>query len=443
MAVRTALGLTGTTASQIATSLERALAGGRFAAGDRLPPVRTLAAALGVSAATVASAYRTLHSRGLVVGDGRRGTKVRYGAEVTSRLASAVSGEETLIDLGGGNPDPDLLPPLGPALRTLDVTPRIYGTSVQMRGLTAFAASEFAADHVPSAHIAVLGGGLDAIERLLREHLRPGDRVGVEDPVLPALRDLVETSGYVAEPIAVDAHGPAPDATSAALRRRLGAVIITPRAQNPTGAALSSARAVELRRLLAAWPDVLLIENDAAGPVAGAPYCTLAAAGRERWAAVRSMSKFLGPDLRLAVVAGDAQTMARVQRRQMLGTRWVSHLLQQLALALWSDPGSGRLLARASETYGARRAAFLSALATHGITAAAPSGFNVWLPVREEAPVVQALAQRGWMVAAGERFRMRAGPGIRITTSALREEDAARLARDVAEVQRPPMISLG
>ena len=419
------------------------MAGGRFAAGDRLPAVRTLAATLGVSAATVASAYRTLRDRGLAVGDGRRGTQVRHGSAAAPALASAASGGETAIDLAGGNPDPDLLPPLGPALRTLDVTPELYGSSVHVRALTAFAASEFAADHVPYAHVAVLGGGLDAIERLLREHLRPGDRVGVEDPVLPALRDLVETSGYVAEPIAIDAEGPVPDATAAALRRRLGALIVTPRAQNPTGAALSPARAVELRRLLAAWPAVLLIENDAAGPVAGAPYRTLAAAGRERWAAVRSMSKFLGPDLRLAVVAGDAQTVGRVQRRQMLGTRWVSHLLQQLTLALWSDPGSGRLLARASETYSARRAAFLSALAIHGITVTAPSGFNVWLPVREEAPVVQALAQRGWRVAAGERFRMRAGPGIRITTSALREEDAARLARDVAEVQRPLMISLG
>jgi len=67
----------------------------------------------------------------------------------------------------------------------------------------------------------------------------------------------------------------------------------------------------------------------------------------------------------------------------------------------------------------------------------------VWLPVREEAPVIQALAERGWMVAGGERFRMRAGPGIRVTTSALREEDALRLARDVADVQRPLMVSLG
>jgi len=437
------LAFAGSTASEIAASIERAVAAGRVAAGDVLPPVRVLAASRGVSAATIASAYRTLRTRGVTTGDGRRGTRVRTGVANARTPVAALSAAEGVVDVGSGNPDPALLPPLGPALRSLDATPRLYGTSTQLRGLASFAASEFDADQVPSANVAVLGGGLDAIERVLREHLQPGDRVGLEDPGLPALRDLVETSGYVAEPIAIDAQGPVPEAVAAALGRRLGALVVTPRAQNPTGAALSAARAAELRRLLAAWPRVLLVENDAAGPVAGAPYLTLTSPGRERWAAVRSMSKCLGPDLRLAVLAGDVQTVARLQRRQMHGARWVSHLLQGLALALWSDPGSGRLLARASETYAARRAAFLSALAAHGISVIAASGFNVWLPVREEAPVIQALAERGWMVAGGERFRMRAGPGIRVTTSALREEDALRLARDVADVQRPLTVSLG
>ena len=48
--------------------------------GDRLPPVRTLAADLGVAAGTVARAYTELETDGLVAGQGRLGTLVTGAA---------------------------------------------------------------------------------------------------------------------------------------------------------------------------------------------------------------------------------------------------------------------------------------------------------------------------------------------------------------------------
>lgn len=171
-------------------------------------------------------------------------------------------------------------------------------------------------------------------------------------------------------------------------------------------------------------------------PCQGPPLVTLTGS-REHWAAVRSTSKWLGPDLRVAVTTGDAMTIARVQRRQAVSVRWVSHLLQNLTLALWSDPASGRLLARATEAYTERRTALLDALAEHDIRGHGRSGFNVWIPVREETATVQALADRGWAVAAGERFRLRSPPAIRVTTSAMRPEEARRFAADLAAAGRP------
>src|SRR5438477_6172545 len=56
--------------------LERALASGVVAAGQRLPPERDLARALSVSRTTVVSAYRELESKGLVRGFVGRGTFV-------------------------------------------------------------------------------------------------------------------------------------------------------------------------------------------------------------------------------------------------------------------------------------------------------------------------------------------------------------------------------
>jgi DNA-binding transcriptional MocR family regulator len=267
--------------------------------------------------------------------------------------------------------------------------------------------------------------------------LRAGDRVAVEDPSFPGVLDLLSAHGFVPVPLAVDDHGPVPQEFAAACSSRVRAAVITPRAQNPTGAAMTTSRAAELRRILKRMPDILVIEDDHAGPVAGAPAVTVCDASRPHWAVVRSVSKFLGPDLRAAFVAGDAMTIARVEGRQSLGTRWVSHILQQLVLALWSDPSSGRRLARAAEIYRQRREALLAALKHRGIDARGTSGLNVWIPVREEAATVQALLDRGWAVTPGERFRLHAPAGIRVTTAAMTPQDAERFAGDLATVLAP------
>jgi len=427
--------VSGQTATDIASSIERSLYAGDKVPGEKLPTVRDLAIDLDVSPATVSAAYKVLRTRGLTVGVGRRGTRVAPGLVAHPVQPPAVP--SGTIDLATGNPDPELLVPLAPAMELMEHQPRLYGGRPDHPGLVAFASSEFEADGVSAQSVAVLSGAMDAIERVLREYLRPGDRVAVEDPSFPGIIDLVAASGYTAIPVAMDDEGPLPQALWEALGQGCGATILTPRGQNPTGAALGVERADALRQVLSDFPGILLIENDCAGPVAGSVMHALTNVTRERWVLVRSTSKFLGPDLRVAVVAGDAVTVARVRGRHALGSRWVSHVLQQLALTLWSDPSSGRRLARAGEIYSHRRNAVLAALRARNIQARGRSGFNVWVPVRDEVSVVRSMADRGWAVAAGERFRLQAAPAIRVTVSALQPQDADRFVVDLAEALQP------
>jgi hypothetical protein len=79
----------------------------------------------------------------------------------------------------------------------------------------------------------------------------------------------------------------------------------------------------------------------------------------------------------------------------------------------------------------------VSALARVGIGVESPSGFNVWVPVREETAAVQRLAACGWAVAPGERFRLRSVPAIRVTVAALPIDRASQLAADIAAAVRP------
>lgn len=425
----------GRSARELADSVERAIAAGDVAAGERLPSVRALAREAGVSPTTVSAAIGELRARGLVTTRARSRTCVSWRPPVAAPWAPATV--EGVRDLATGNPDPALLPSLEPYLRRLELPDRLYGGEPAVPELVELARAELAGEGVHAEQLTVVSGALDGIERVLQASLRLGDVVAVEDPGYRALLHLLRALGLGLRPVAVDERGMRPDALAAALAEGVGAVVLTPRGQNPTGACVDAERAAELRDALSAAPDVLIVEDDHLGPVAGAEYRTVTG-GRERWAVARSVSKSLGPDLRLALLAGDAQTIGRVQGRQLLGPQWVSHLLQRLAAAVWADPATGQVLKTAAETYRARRDAFTAALAGHGIEVAAPSGLNVWVPVADELAVVQALQAGGWAVAPGAPYRMRSAPAVRVTVGALDEGEAARVAAALAAALSPP-----
>ena len=416
---------------------------GALRGGTRLPTVRALAAKLGVSAATVASAYRDLRRRGLIVAAGRQGTTVAERGPVAPRGRPSFA--PGIRDLSGGNPDLALLPDLGPHLRRITAGHVLYGAAPNDADVLRLAAARFDEDGVSPDHITVVGGALDGVERVLSAHLRPGDRVAIEDPCYAGVTDLVRSLGLITVPVTVDDRGAEPAALDAALRGGAGASVLTPRAQNPFGSVLDPGRAAALRSVLRRYPDVLLIEDDHASDISGRPRASVAA-GRaiaHHWAQVRSVSKALGPDLRLAVVAGDETTVARVEGRRLIGAGWVSHLIQRLVVSLWDDPETERLLARARATYDTRRRALLGALDAAGIDAHGASGLNVWIPVAHEDATVAALLDRGWGVLAGERFRIAAPRAIRVTTATLEPGESRRFAADLRVAIAPAPSRLG
>jgi DNA-binding transcriptional MocR family regulator len=425
------LRITNRSAAGIAEALEQAIDGGRLRSGDLLPPVRRMAERLGISPVTVAAAYRTLSARGLVTGAGRRGTRVTARPQGLLALPDPPI-PQGVRNLAHGNPDPELLPSIKAALRAVPSKAGLYGGQSCLPGLADLAKRSFEADGVDAGSIAVVAGALDGIERVLDVHTRPGDRVAVEDPGFPRLLDLVATAGLVPVPVTVDDRGPLPESLEHALAEGVAACVVTPRAQNPTGACIDADRARELRAVLSGYPEALLIEDDYVGAVAGVEYVSVAGGGRERWCVARSVSKVLGPDLRVAMLAGDQYTVRQLTIRQRIGTGWVSHILQSLVTALLQDPRSASVLERANRVYDSRRRDLLSALRATGVPAHGVSGLNVWIPVANEALVTHRLLEGGFAVAAGERFRLHTPPAVRITTADLRPREAGRIAELLA-----------
>lgn len=162
--------------------------------------------------------------------------------------------------------------------------------------------------------------------------------------------------------------------------------------------------------------------DDHASGVADAPLYTLPSDGLARWVHVRTVSKFLGTDLRWAAAACDPTTLARHDGRMLVTSGWGSHLLQETVYGLMTHDGTRALVARARETYSLRRNALLRELERHGIPAQGASGMNVRVPVPDESAVVNGLRSYGWWVAAG--------PAV----ADLRPADAVRLTSDFATV---------
>src|SRR5258708_8448160 len=160
---------TGRNANEIARDVETAVREGRIAAGVALPPVRGLAAELGLSPVTVAAAYRELREKGIARGNGRAGTHITAAPPIGPRPPLVVP--EGVRNLIAGSPDPALLPRLPP----VTPPPRLYGDPPVTPRLARLAAEQLPAAGIVPAHLAVSGGGLDRGGRGLRGWPRPGD----------------------------------------------------------------------------------------------------------------------------------------------------------------------------------------------------------------------------------------------------------------------------
>ncbi len=422
---------TGRTSKEIAASIEAAINAGEAAPSTRLPSVRALAAELDVAPGTVATAYQTLRSRGLIETGGRNGyTVCARPARLTmrSRHSPVPAG---VTDLSHGQPDPDVLPSLSLASLVAGSRPAPAPEVGALPELLDLARRRLEADGVPADFLTLTSGGLDAMERVVATHLRAGDLVAVEDPGWPNVLDLVAAAGLRVLPLELDAEGPVPRSVREALTRGARAVIVTSRAQNPTGCDITPSRAAELRLVLGDFPQTLVIEDDHAAELVATPLAGLAGS-TDLWVHVRSTSKPYGADLRLAVVAGDATTIARVEGRMRVGAGWVSTLLQQLVAELWTSPDTAAVVAAAGAEYDARRSQLRQALAERGIETVGASGLNVWVPVHDETTTVTRLLHAGWAVAPGARFRQQSAPAIRVTVSGLTTDTIPTLADDIA-----------
>jgi GntR family transcriptional regulator/MocR family aminotransferase len=453
---------------QIVSQLRVAMTEGPLSAGERLPSTRSLAAALGVSRTVVTSAYAQLFAEGWIEGRHGSGTYVAEGAAGrggagTAGTAGAAGGGTIAAgtaSLGtvcghpaGGRPasgHPASGHPAGSGWRwpadadadastdaeVIELRPGIpwaagidraawrrawraagagpplaagqpRGTPALRGALTGYLRRSRGFRCGPE-QILITQGVASSLGLIAVALLRPGDRVGVEEPGYPAARAVFTALGARLVPCPVDAGGLVVDALPAGLRL----IYTTPAHQYPLGGRLPVPR----RQALIAWAHAsgaLIIEDDYDGEFRYdvAPLPALFGLDQDVVVYLGTTTKTLTPELRVGWLVARPDLVSQLADVSAGMGGWAGGAAQRAVLTLVGAGDLEQHIRRMRHEYARRRAALTGALtrADAGPLLGDEAGMHIVLRTRRDAAAV-AMQARQCGVAVATLTRYFAGP---------------------------------
>jgi len=362
-------------AQQLERALRELIVTGTLAEGDALPSTRRFAAELGVSRGVVVEAYDQLAAAAWTSGRHGSGTSVlaRSDQRAARSPRPTVAAEPPLrCNFRPGVPDLSAFP----RASWLRATKRALASLTDAdlgyldpRGLPALRAqlarylARVRGVDVSAGDPLVVNGyaqGLVVLARVL--HARGVTAVAHESPGSPEQRELLTAHGLSVTSAPVDDEGVVVDTLPAS---GVGAVVVTPAHQYPTGVVLSAAR----RRALVDWArraDAFVIEDDydAEYRFGRAPVTAVQPHAPDRVVYAGTVSKSLAPGLRMGWLVPPAELAAEcVQAKSAIDLS--TPVIEQAVLAELLAAGDfDRHLRRTRLRYEVRRAALLDALAS-------------------------------------------------------------------------------
>ncbi|MFS8046312.1 PLP-dependent aminotransferase family protein [Rhizobium sp. BR 314] len=405
----------------IALETSALIRAGALPVGTKLPPIRDLAFALGISPATLSEAWSELRRQKIIGGRGRNGTWVSGDRFINqpARLASAGHYGDHVLDLTSAGPDVRLLPQLEAAMA--------YGASAA--NLNSYERSRILPEleaavrktwpYEPEALLAT-NGGYNAVYTLINALVMPGAAVAIEDPTGMRLLDILEDRGARIIPVRCDEEGPLASSLEEAMKYRPVAFVFQPRLHSVTGQSVSETRMTKLAEILRD-KDTLIVEDDGVADISAAPRQSMGHLFPDRVIHILSFSKTHGPDLRLAVLSSSRAIVDQIQSYRSFSAGWTSRILQSAAAWLLRDPATEACLDHARNVYAKRRAALIDALGEREVPALHGAGLCAWIPISSEPFAMVTLAARGIAVSPGAKFSILPSSHLRVVTATLSE----------------------
>ncbi len=390
---------------QVFQQLKDSIRGGRLPSGARLPATRELAGLLGLNRTTISAAYELLESEGLISGQVGRGSFVTggYGPEdggpdwraLLTPGVSTPSPQPADISFAASRPSELLFPTEdfrrcceevthGPEIASILQlgSPGGYGPLRQY--LIAEARRQGTLG--PGDDLIVTSGCQQALDLLQRVLVRSGDKVAIEDPVYPGVKNLFLCAGAQVVGVRMGPDGiELGDLERVIARERPKLLIVTPNFQNPTGATMPAQARKDLLRMVRT-AGIVLIENNAYGDLRyeGQPVPDLKSANT---ILLRSYSKIAFPGLRVGWAIGPHAVIARMTEAKQLSDLH-SDQLSQAVLLRFAESGRLETHRRKTLEAGAEKLqAVLSACESYlppGSSYTRPQGgMNLWVRLPE------------------------------------------------------------
>ncbi|HEX9771490.1 MAG TPA: PLP-dependent aminotransferase family protein [Kiloniellales bacterium] len=402
----------------IADALAADIANGRLKPGTRLPTHRDLAWDLKVTVGTVSRAYAEAERRGLIYGEVGRGTYVRERTPVTLPAESAAG--RNFVDMAYN------FPPLTEALSVLSDTLaevardqdladlmgyRLDPGRRRHRAAVAAWMSEFGVP-AEAEDVVLTYGAQNAMLLAAMALAGPDSTILTEELTYYGIKTIAAQLNIRVHGVAMDDQGLMPDALEAACRTS-GAKLLycIPTLQNPTTSIMPEARRREIVAI-AARHDVTIVEDDVYGFLPEDAPPPLAALAPERTVYIASLSKFVGPGLRLGFLRAAPEAVRAIATALRASSLIAPAFLAEVGARL-IERGEARRLALWQRGEARRRQRMAARILAGQQVTTHPEAFHLWLelpePWRREIFSAEA-RHRGVGVGSAEVFAVGRGP---------------------------------
>lgn len=351
----------------LADAIEADLSEGRLKTGDRLPPHRDLADALGVTVGTVTRGYAEARRRGLTTGEVGRGTFLR--APESEDPWAQVGLEAELTDLTFILPVtlPDEGRYLAKTLKELSESPSLHHL-VQYQDESSLRHQRIAGSQwlqqlglqVPPDQLLITAGSQHGLNVALSSLFHVGQTLLCGELTYPSIKGQARAYGLNLRGVTLDDQGICPQALDRACQgdNKPAGLYLVPTLQNPTSAIMSQERRQEIARI-AQRHQLLIIEDDVHAFSLEETHAPIITYAPDHTVYLTSLAKCLNPGLRTGYIVAPTNLQARLLTG-IHTSMWMGPPLMVEVATRWIQDGTAQHIIQAKRAETQRRQALVT-----------------------------------------------------------------------------------